>query len=186
MVLKQDDTIMTPGEGDLKGTVHYSCRLDASIYRFLHTDAKQKSISMNNILNQVGREYIYKKNFEKIGSVLTCKDVLRGVFDITNEKQLTSLATKLGSNNAVEYVGMIYHGIDKGSVLKFLDLWGHRFHGYEHKNHDGMHRFSIPHDINEKYSAFMKEFITSFLESTISEPVKVQSTSRALMFSVTD
>ncbi|MGH2612726.1 MAG: hypothetical protein ACRDFB_06710 [Rhabdochlamydiaceae bacterium] len=111
---------------------------------------------------------------------------LKGVFDIANDKQLIKLATKLGSNNAVEYVNILYHNINKITVLKFLDLWGHRFYGYEHKNHDETHMFSIQHDINEKYSVFMKELITSFLESAINEPVKVQSTSRAVMFSITD
>ncbi|MGI0007721.1 MAG: hypothetical protein ACREAR_06980 [Nitrosotalea sp.] len=171
-------------DGDSK-SIHYSCRLDTEIYRFLADEAGQKNISMNNLLNHVARECVIKKNFEKIGSILMCKDVARGVFDMANDKQLIKLAEKLGSGNAVDYVGMLYRDIDKSAILKFLDLWGHRFYGYEHKNHDDVHSFSIPHDINEKYSIFMKEFITSFLESTISESVKIQSTSRAVTFSLT-
>ena len=42
---------------------------------------------MNNMLNQVAREHVVKKNFEKIQYALTCKDALRGVFDIANDKQ---------------------------------------------------------------------------------------------------
>ncbi|HEX5457130.1 MAG TPA: hypothetical protein VFX64_01950 [Candidatus Nitrosotalea sp.] len=170
-------------DGDSR-SIHYSCRLDTEIYRFLADEAGQKSISMNNLLNHMTREYVMKKNFEKIGSVLMCKDVARGVFDMANDKQLIKLAEKLGSNNAVDYVGMLYHDIDKDAILQFLDLWGRRFHGYEHKNDDNVHSFSIPHDINEKYSIFMKKFITSFVESTINESTKVQSTSRVVTFSI--
>ncbi|MDE1767677.1 MAG: hypothetical protein KGI27_15600, partial [Thaumarchaeota archaeon] len=138
------------------------------------------------MLNQVGSEYIYKKNFEKIGSVITCKDVLRGVFDMATDRQLIKLAAKLGSTNAVEYVRMLYHDINKDIVLEFLDMWGRRFSGYEHRIHGKVHSFSLPHDINEKYSVFMKEFITTFLESALNEPVKVQSTSRTVTFSITN
>lgn len=165
-------------------SIHYSCRLDTVIYRFLADEAEQKNISLNNLLNHVGREYVVKKNFEKIGSTLMCKDVIRGIFDIANDKQLVKLATELGSNNAIDYVGMLYHDISKDTALRFLDLWGCRFYGYEHKNHDKVHRFSIPHDINEKYSVFAKEFIMSFVESTINTPVKIQSSPRTVTFSL--
>jgi hypothetical protein len=165
-------------------SIHYSCRLDTEIYRFLADEAEQKNVSMNNMLNQVAREHVVKKNFEKIGSALTCKDALRGVFDMANDKQLIKLATKLGSNNAVDYVGMLYHDINKDTVLRFLDLWGGRFYGYEHKNHDGTHQFSISHDVNEKYSVFTKEFIMSFVDSAINTPVKIQSSPRMVTFSL--
>lgn len=169
---------------NFKRSIHYSCRIDTDTYQFLDVEARQKSISMNNLMNQVAREHVIKKNFEKIGSALTCKDALRGVFDIANDKQLIKLATKLGSSNAVDYVGMLYHDVNKDTVLKFLDLWGSRFYGYEHKNHDGTHQFSIPHDVNEKYSVFTKEFIMSFVESTINTPLKIQSSPRTVTFSL--
>ena len=98
--------------------------------------------------------------------------------------RLIKLATKLGSSNAVDYVGMLYHDVNQDTVLKFLDLWGGRFYDYEHKNHDGTHHFSIPHDVNEKYSVFTKEFIMSFVESTINAPVKIQSSPRTVTFSL--
>jgi predicted DNA-binding ribbon-helix-helix protein len=167
-------------------SVHYSCRLNTTVYRFLVDEAEQKNISMNNLLNQIASEYVLKKNFEKIGSTLMCKDVLKGVFEMADDKNLIKFASKLGSNNALEYVEMLYHDINKVNVLKFLDLWSRRFYGYEHKNHDNIHKFSIPHDINTKYSVFAKEFITSFVESSIKKPVKIQSTSRAVIFSVAD
>ncbi|SRR5579875_13538 len=181
-MIKNETTVM---DAEYK-SIHYSCRLDAEVYSSLADEAKQKDISMNNLLNHVAREYVRKRSFEKIGMTSVCKDALREVFDMLDDKQLIKLATKLGSSNAVEYVRMLYHDTNKFSVLKFLDLWGSRFSGYEHKNHNFVHRFSIPHEINEKYSLFMKEYITSFLESAINVPVKVQSTSRAVMFSVTD
>ena len=103
---------------------------------------------------------------------------------MVNNKQLIKLATKLGSSNAVDYVGMLYNDVNKDTVLRFLDLWGGRFYGYEHKNHDGTHQFSIPHDVNEKYSVFTKELIMSFVESTINTPVKIQSSPRMVTFSL--
>ena len=169
---------------DLKKSVHYSCRLDYNLYQFLSTDAKYKNVSMNNMLNQVAREYVFKKDFEKIGSTLICKDALRGVFEMAEDKKLLDLGTRLGSGNAIGYVGILYHDVTKDTALKFLDLWGSRFSGYEHRNHGELHRFSIPHDINEKYSMFTKEFITSFVESAINEPVKVQSNHRTVTFSL--
>lgn len=180
MIKNEMNNIM---DGDSK-SIHYSCRLDTDLYRFLVDEAEQKNVSMNNMLNQVAREHVIKKNFEKIGSTLMCKDVTREVFEMATNKNLVDLGARFGSSNAINCVGTLYHDINKDTVLKFLDLWGSRFYGYEHRNHDGMHRFSIPHDINEKYSIFTKEFIMSFVESTINIPVKIQSTQQTVTFSL--
>lgn len=136
-------------------------------------------------MNQIVKEYFVNRYFERIGSIPIPKDVLREIFDIAKEDQLVERARKIGSNNAVEYVGTLYHDINNETALKFLDVWFSRLQGYEHRNHNAINSFSVPHDINEKYSIYTKEVVSAFIESTMRKRVKfIQTTPRTITFSI--
>lgn len=164
-------------------TIPYSFRIDNEIYLELESEARKNNISINMLLNQISKEHLFSKNYEKIGCMLVPIDVMRDVFDSTNEKLLIKNASKLGSNHATEYIQLLYHNVTKQTATQFLDMWFRRFHGFEHKIHGSIHSFSILHDINEKYSLFMKEFVKSFCETILHEPVKIQTTQRTITFS---
>lgn len=168
---------------DTRKTIPYSFRIDNEIYSQLETEANKKDISVNTLLNQITREYFFKKNFEKIGCIPVPLDVLRDIFDSADEKALLKKADKLGSNHATEYVQSLYNDINKNTAIQFLDVWFGRFPKFEHKIHGSIHSYSIQHDINEKYSVFMKEFVKSFCETMLREPVKIQTTQRMITFS---
>ncbi len=78
---------------------------------------------------------------------------------------------------------MFYHGTAKITAVEFLEMWFKRFPESEHRVHGSVHYFSVHHDINEKYSAFECEFVRSFAESMLHEPVKTESTPRTITFS---
>lgn len=164
-------------------TIPYSFRIDSEIYPLLEGEARHKEISLNILLNQVTKEHIFRQKFKKIGCVLTPKDVLREVFDDTDKKTLVKIANKLGSKHAMEYMQIFYHDIAKITAIEFLEMWFKRFPESEHKIHGLIHSFSVHHDISEKYSAFECEFVRSFAESMLHEPVKIESTARTITFS---
>lgn len=164
-------------------TIPYSFRIDPETYPELESEAKENNISMNVLLNDISKEHLFSKNYEKIRCMLVPIDVMRSAFDCTNEKLLVKNANKLGSNHATEYIQLLYHNVTKQTATQFLDIWFRRFRGFEHKIHGSIHSFSILHDINEKYSIFMKEFVKSFCETILHEPVKIQTTQRTITFS---
>lgn len=168
---------------DTRKTIPYSFRIDSEIYPQLESEASKKDLSINALLNQVAKEYLFKKNFEKIGCMPVPLDILKDVFDSADEKSLLKKAAKLGSNHATEYVQSLYHDINKNTAIQFLDVWFGRFPKFEHKIHGSIHSYSIQHDINEKYSIFMKGFVKSFCETILCEPVKIQTTQRMITFS---
>lgn len=164
-------------------TIPFSFRMNSEIYHPLEEEARQKEISLNTLLNQMGKEHLFRQKFKKIGCVPTSKDVLREVFDDTDNEALGRIASKLGSKHAVEYMQMLCHDISKINALEFLEMWFKRFPEYEHKIHGSVHSFSIRHDISEKYSAFECEFVRSFAETMLHEPVKTETTARTITFS---
>lgn len=164
-------------------TIPYSFRIESEIYPLLEDEASQKDISLNVLLNQIGKEHIFRQKFKKIGCVLTPKDVLREIFDVTDKKVLVKIANNLGSKHAIEYMQRFHHDIAKITAVEFLEMWFKRFPESEHKVHGLVHSFSVHHDINEKYSAFECEFVRSFAETVLHEPVKIESTPRTIIFS---
>lgn len=164
-------------------TIPYSFRIDSEIYPLLEDEARQKEISLNVLLNQMGKEHVFRQKFKKIGCVLTPKDVLREVFDGTDTKTLVKIANNLGSKHAIEYMQRFHHDMAKITAVEFLEMWFKRFPESEHKVHGLVHSFSVHHDINEKYSAFECEFVRSFAETMLHEPVKIESTPRTITFS---
>ena len=164
-------------------TIPYSFRIDSEIYQLLGEEARQKEISLNTLLNQIGKEHLFRQKFKKIGCILTPKDVLREVFDGTDTKKIIKIANNLGSKHAIEYIQLFYHDVVKTTAIEFLEMWFKRFPESEHKINGLVHSFSISHDINEKYSAFECEFVRSFAETILHEPVKMEATARTLSFS---
>jgi hypothetical protein len=164
-------------------TIPYSFRIESEIYPMLEEESRQKAISLNTLLNQIGKEYLFRQKFKKIGCILTPKDVLREVFDGMDTKMLVNIANKLGSKHALEYMHLFYHDITKTTAIEFLEMWFKRFPESEHKVHGSTHFFSVHHGINEKYSAFQCEFIQSFTATLLHEPVKMESTPRTIIFS---
>lgn len=164
-------------------TIPYSFRIDSEIYPLLEDEARQKEISLNILLNQMGKEHVFRQKFKKIGCVLTPKDVLREIFDGIDKKVLVKIANNLGSKHAIEYMQRFHHDMTKITAVEFLEMWFKRFPGSEHKVHGLVHSFSVYHDINEKYSAFECEFVRSFAETMLHEPVKIESTPRTITFS---
>jgi hypothetical protein len=168
---------------DAGKTIPYSFRIDSELYPKLESESNKKDVSINVLLNQIAKEYFFKKNFEKIGCIPVPLDIFRDIFDSADEKALVKKADKLGSNHATEYVQSLYGDIHKDSAIQFLDVWFGRFPRFEHKIHGSMHSYSIQHDINEKYSVFMKGFVKSFCETVLREPVKIYTTQRMITFS---
>jgi len=172
---------MLPSE--TKRVISYSFRIDNETHPLLEEEARQKQVSVNVLLNQIAREHFIRKKFEKIGCVQITKDILREVFDLADESQLIKRAEKLGSAHAAEYIQFLYRDVNKSNAIKFLDLLFGRFQGFQHEIHGSTHSFSILHDLNEKYSIFVKAFVKSFCETMFNEPAKIQTTARTIMFS---
>ncbi|MEM3158720.1 MAG: hypothetical protein QXN83_08295 [Nitrososphaerales archaeon] len=168
-----------------KRPVKHSFRIEPENYEYLQAEAERRGISLSGLVNQIVKEYVVNKHFDRIGSVPMPKDVLREIFDVAQTDLLVEGVRKIGSNDAVEYVGTLYHDINNDSVLKFLDLWFSRFPNYEHRNHSAKHSFSVTHDINEKYSKYIKELVSALVEKTMGRPVRfIQITPRSITFSI--
>ncbi|MDE1862262.1 MAG: hypothetical protein KGI33_05050 [Thaumarchaeota archaeon] len=163
--------------------VPYSFRIDGEVYSLLEEEARQKEISMNTLLNQIGKEHLFRNKFKKIGCVLTPKDVLREIFDGIDSETLTEIANKLGSKHAIEYIQMFNQDGTETNPVEFLEMWFKRFPESQHKVHGSIHYFSARHDINEKYSSFEREFVRSFAEAILHEPVRIESSARTIAFS---
>ncbi len=166
-----------------KKTIPYSFRIDSEIYPDLEAEARSKEISLNILLNQMSKEHLFRQKFKKIGCVLTPKDVLREIYEGIDSKTMAKIANKLGSKHAIEYMQMFNHDVTKTNPVEFLEMWFKRFPESQHKVNGSIHYFSAHHDINEKYSDFECEFVRSFAEAILHEPVKIESSPRTIAFS---
>ena len=62
-------------------------------------------------------------------------------------------------------------------MLLFMDLWASHFEAWDHKYEAGKHIFTIKHDVNQGFSIFSKEYISSLLRATAGVKVAFEAMS---------
>jgi len=139
----------------------------------IEKQAKDKGISASGLVGQIVTKYAKSDRFfEELGFLTMSKDVLRKWLNRIPENFLIEDARELGSTIAREYITYIFHHINKDTLLQFLDLWFSRFDSYQHKTDGETQMFAINHDINMKYSIYMKGLLQALIEPIILKKVE--------------
>jgi len=154
-------------------TVPYTFRVSDEILSQVEKEAKDKGISVSGLVGQIVTKYAKSdRYFDQLGFLPMSKDVLRKWLNRIDEKFLVEDSKELGSTIAREYISYFFHDVNKDTLLQFLDLWFSRFDSYQHKTDGEVHKFAINHDINMKYSLYMKELLRALIEPIILKKVE--------------
>jgi hypothetical protein len=164
-------------------SIPYSFRIGEEALSVIVGEAIRTGTPPSGLISQIVTNYARRDMyFHKLGFLPTSKDLLRLCFDKMDEESLIQVARQLGSM-AREYVLYFFHHVNRATLLEFLTLWFSTFNSYEHKIYGETHLFVVDHDINEKYSVFMKEYLKAFIEPIISKKIEFELTPNVISFS---
>ena len=168
--------VATPSPVRKTETVSYRIRPDLKLA--LEEEARRLGINPNALVSQIFSRHIsWGRYVGQLKFIPVSKDFLRLVFDSLRQEQIENIARDLGEFSAHEELLFLFQEITPGTILKFTDLWASHFDAWDHKYDLGRHVFTIKHDVNQNFSHFTKEYISSLLHTTTGTNVTFEALS---------
>ncbi len=161
-----------------------SLRISTELRSILEEEAIKNGVSFTSLVSQVlGRYVSWGRYAEKMKFVPASKDMLRELFQLVPKESIPDIAKRLGETSAHEEVLFLYRQRSLENTVRFLDVWSSHF-ATEH-NFDGKtHFYTLHHDVNMNYSIFIKEYVSSLIQSTMPREVHFEAMSaNAVSFS---
>lgn len=157
-------------------TVSYRIRPDLKLA--LDEEARRLGINPNALVTQIFARHIsWGRYVGQLKFIPVSKDFLRLVFDSLRQEQIENIARDLGESAAHEELLFLFQRITIGTILLFTDLWASHFDAWDHKYENGKHVFTIKHDVNQNFSIFTKEYISTLLRTTVGTKVVFEAMS---------
>lgn len=168
--------VSAPGPARKTETVSYRIRPDLKLA--LEEEARRLGINPNALVSQIFSRHIsWGRYVGQLKFIPVSKDFLRLVFDSLRQEQIEHIATDLGESAAHEELLFLFQRITPGTMLLFMDLWASHFDAWDHKYEGGKHIFTIKHDVNQGFSVFSKEYISTLLKATAGTKVTFEAMS---------
>jgi len=155
-----------------------SFRINPALRAGLEDEAKKVGVNLNTLVSQIFSRYMtWERYAGQLKFLPVSKDLLREVFQSMPKENIEKIARRLGETSAREQILFLFKQISMGSVLRFMELWGSHFEALDY-NHDGKkHFFTLHHDVNLNFSIFVKEYVSSMIQSTLTKMVQFETVS---------
>jgi hypothetical protein len=153
-----------------KKTSTITFRVDGELEKILRQESESKGISLNVLANKIFREYTeWHRYMKSFGTIVMSRDAFKLVLDELDEKNLASLAVKIGERAPREFILFKWKDLNPDSVTSFMKMFfDHCGYGkYDHQIRLDRHIFSIRHDLGIKGSLFLKAYIEAVINSTL-------------------
>lgn len=151
-----------------KKTSLLTFRIDENYEKVLRKDAKDRKITLNSLANQIFGEYVeYKRFMERFGFIIISKEGFETILNALDEKEIIRVATKIGEKAPKEFILFKWKTISTENFVDFVKMYFEHC-GYGKSDVDLTETkitFSIRHNLGEKGSLFLKEFLETAIKS---------------------
>lgn len=152
-------------------TTTITFRISKQYEEYLRKRAKQDKVSINIIANKILGEYIEWLQFiEKFGTIILSKDAFSALVKVIDEKELISLAIKIGQKTPKEFILFKWKKITDRNVIEFIKMFSHHCMNGEcdyNTTPDNKITISLKHNMGRKVSIFLKYYIQSIIQETL-------------------
>ena len=167
----------------LKRKQKFSISLSNEVLDRLRTVSKRKSLSVNNLINQILENYsnwsLHSTEFIPIRKVLLSK-----LFEKFSHDEIDSIAATMARTSNKDTVLRFRSQFDILNTLKTVDAWLHMTgFPYSYEVEDSIHRFIVLHDLGSKWSLYMAKLLASTMNQFGIIP-KYEYTDKILSFTV--
>ena len=171
-------------DNDEMGFETMTFRLNESVMDNVRIESKEKAISMNNLVNQILRNFIEWDDPEsESGMVDIPRSVLSELFNKKTDEEIIDMAKSVGKNAIYNTVLFMEGKRDLSSFLLWVEteMNDHSLN-VRHVIEGDTHRYIIKHNLGYKFSLYYKTIIDSICSDFFGENVTFTLSDALLLF----
>ncbi|MEM2759226.1 MAG: hypothetical protein QXU32_09605 [Nitrososphaerales archaeon] len=169
---------------DRKKTSVMSFRLDDDIVDALRQQAEEEEISLNVLANHIFRRYVeWERDAQKAGFIPVTKELLMAIINEIDDKKIEELVRNVSRYVVKEQILYMESKYNLDSFLKWLDI-RNKISGFAQKHviNGREHEFIIQHDMNLKWSLYLKTLFEVILGDVYRKKVEFEITPATVIF----
>ncbi len=153
-----------------KKTVLRTIRLTQELNDLLQEDARANGISVSALINKIMTKHVeWDRHIEKFSFISIASETFRSILREIDDKKLENIAKDLGNSMPQAVTMFWFKKLNLETFLKTISLFG---------KYSGLHTNEIEikgenctitfhHDLGRKWSAFLKHFLSQYVESAV-------------------
>lgn len=159
-------------------------RLNESVMISIRSDAENKIMSMNNLVNRILKRFVESDSVDAAsGMVHMSRPVVNELFNKKTDQEIIDLAKGIGKNSIYNTVLFMTGKRDLDTFLLWLEreMNGHSV-STRRIVEDNMHKYIIKHDLGYKFSLYYKTIIESIFNDYYGESVNFTLSDELILF----
>src|SRR5215472_6216276 len=160
-----------------------SLRLDRAALNTIRSEARQKDISVNTLLNQIIRQHVQWHSYAASAGFLTVrKQLIMQLINRLDEEEIKNTAKEM-SRESKDFVLLLRNEYRLESVLDVLQTWV-RISGYKYKSEikGSTQLHIIQHDMGKKWSLYLADLFRHIFEELEIRKMDFDVTENTLSF----
>jgi hypothetical protein len=166
--------------------VTHSVRMEEPLYRAIKEEASTKSISFNNLVNQVLQKYVEFDRFvPKFQFMLFHKNLIISGLDGLSDDAISRAGESLGAPFAKDVLLTLGLPLNRDSFLFFVDTvlpLYKNFYSCQKLAAGDQLEFYLRHDLGRKWSLFLKSYISGAHRGVLGQDVSIEILDNGIRF----
>jgi hypothetical protein len=158
--------------------------MDDDLLVLLRKESENKEISLNNLVNQILRQYTRWNLFQsRVGMIPLAKPVLCAIFDKMDESDINDLASNVGKDAIRDIILFMEGRVDVDSFLSWFELrMKNSFVEVNHVENGATHTFIMKHELGYNWSLYHQKLLIAIFNEIFKMPIKITITKATLSF----
>jgi len=169
-----------------KGTSVMSFRLDEDIVEALRKEAEEEEVSINVLAGHIFRKYVeWERDAQKVGFIPVTREILISLITEVDDERMQDIVRNVGKNIFKAQILYMENRYDLDSFLKWLEVTN-RMSGFAQKHvvEGRTHEYIIQHDLNMKWSLYMKTLYEMILDDVYKKKIEFEVTPSTVVFKI--
>ena len=159
----------------------------------LRSEAKQKDVSTNTLLNQIVKEHLkWHANASNAGFIAVRRLLITNLISRLSEQEIISLAENVAKNANKDTILLLEKEYTIKSALDLIERWI-KISGYKYRHEEinddnqNRHMYVIQHDMGIKWSTYLAslyQFLFNELRKDNKKRLEFEKTENTLAFTV--
>jgi hypothetical protein len=169
-----------------KTTESVTLRFDRNILDSLRSEAKDKQVSLNALVNQIARQHLdWHAHATKAGFITVRKSKITKILEKISEKDVVEIAEYIAKKESKSFVMMLRNEYSIYSALEVIETWIKiAGYSYRHEARGSEHSYVIQHDMGRKWSLYLREQYRFIFEDFGLPRVEFDASESTLSFKV--
>jgi uncharacterized FlaG/YvyC family protein len=144
---------------DTKGSESVTFRFDSRILERLKSEAGEKQISLNTLVNQIAAQHLdWHTHASKAGFVTVRKAKIEKMLEEIPEEKIVKIAEYVAKTESRDFIMMLRNEYSITSGLDVIETWMKiAGYSYRHETDGSVHSYVIHHDMGKKWSLYLRE-----------------------------